>query len=68
MSRVNTLESRVDGALAAIAGERMRLDGCVEISVVCVSPRSSRQRLRGVPRRGAELTAVCGGLLCKEQN
>jgi predicted GNAT family acetyltransferase len=29
---------RVDGALAAIAGERMRLDRCVEISAVCVSP------------------------------
>jgi predicted GNAT family acetyltransferase len=29
---------RVDGALAAVAGERMRLDGCVEISAVCVSP------------------------------
>jgi hypothetical protein len=29
---------RVDGALAAIAGERMRLDGCFEISGVCVSP------------------------------
>jgi predicted GNAT family acetyltransferase len=29
---------RVDGALAAMAGERMRLDGCVEISAVCVSP------------------------------
>ena len=29
---------RVDSALAAMAGERMRLDGCVEISAVCVSP------------------------------
>ncbi len=29
---------KVDGALAAMAGERMRLDGCVEISAVCVSP------------------------------
>ena len=29
---------RVDGPLAAMAGERMRLDGCVEISAVCVSP------------------------------
>ncbi len=29
---------RVDGALAAMAGERMRLDGCVEVSGVCVSP------------------------------
>jgi predicted GNAT family acetyltransferase len=29
---------RVDGALAAMAGERMRLDGCVEISAVCASP------------------------------
>ncbi len=29
---------RVDGGLAAMAGERMRLDGCVEISTVCVSP------------------------------
>ena len=29
---------RVDGALAAMAGERMRLDGAVEISAVCVSP------------------------------
>jgi predicted GNAT family acetyltransferase len=29
---------RVDGALAAMAGERMRLDGYVEISAVCVSP------------------------------
>jgi predicted GNAT family acetyltransferase len=29
---------RVDGALAAMAGERMRLNGCVEISAVCVSP------------------------------
>jgi ribosomal protein S18 acetylase RimI-like enzyme len=29
---------RVDGGLAAMAGERMRLDGCVEISAVCVSP------------------------------
>jgi predicted GNAT family acetyltransferase len=29
---------RVDGALAAMAGERMRLDGCVEISAVCVDP------------------------------
>src|ERR1700722_3502256 len=29
---------RIDGALAAMAGERMRLDGCVEISAVCVSP------------------------------
>jgi predicted GNAT family acetyltransferase len=28
---------RIDGALAAMAGERMRLDGCVEISAVCVS-------------------------------
>jgi predicted GNAT family acetyltransferase len=28
----------VDGALAAMAGERMRLDGAVEISAVCVSP------------------------------
>jgi GNAT superfamily N-acetyltransferase len=30
--------TRVDGALAAMAGERMRLDGCVEVSGVCVSP------------------------------
>ena len=29
---------RADGALAAMAGERMRLDGAVEISAVCVSP------------------------------
>ncbi len=29
---------RVDGALAAMAGERMRLDHAVEISAVCVSP------------------------------
>jgi ribosomal protein S18 acetylase RimI-like enzyme len=29
---------RVDGALAAMAGERMRLDQAVEISAVCVSP------------------------------
>jgi predicted GNAT family acetyltransferase len=29
---------RVDGALVAMAGERMRLDGAVEISAVCVSP------------------------------
>src|ERR1700722_8052217 len=29
---------RVDGALAAMAGERMRLDGAIEISAVCVSP------------------------------
>ena len=29
---------RVDGALAAMAGERMRLDGAVEISAVCVNP------------------------------
>jgi predicted GNAT family acetyltransferase len=29
---------RVDGALAAMAGERMRLDGFVEISAVCVDP------------------------------
>ncbi len=29
---------RVDGALAAMAGERMRLDGAVEVSAVCVSP------------------------------
>jgi predicted GNAT family acetyltransferase len=29
---------RADGVLAAMAGERMRLDGCVEISAVCVSP------------------------------
>jgi predicted GNAT family acetyltransferase len=29
---------RVDGPLAAMAGERMRLNGCVEISAVCVSP------------------------------
>jgi GNAT superfamily N-acetyltransferase len=29
---------RLDGALAALAGERMRLDGCVEISAVCVRP------------------------------
>ncbi|HEY1782191.1 MAG TPA: GNAT family N-acetyltransferase [Roseiarcus sp.] len=29
---------RVDGGLAAMAGERMRLDGWVEISAVCVSP------------------------------
>jgi predicted GNAT family acetyltransferase len=28
---------RVDGALAAMAGERMRPDGCVEISAVCVN-------------------------------
>jgi len=30
--------ARVDGALAAMAGERMRLDQAVEISAVCVSP------------------------------
>jgi predicted GNAT family acetyltransferase len=30
---------RVDGALAAMAGERMRLDGAVEISAVCVSAK-----------------------------
>jgi GNAT superfamily N-acetyltransferase len=35
---------RADGALAAMAGERMRLDGCVEISAVCVDPK---QRGRG---------------------
>ena len=29
---------RVGGALTAMAGERMRLDGAVEISAVCVSP------------------------------
>jgi predicted GNAT family acetyltransferase len=29
---------RVNGALAAMAGERMRIDGAVEISAVCVSP------------------------------
>jgi predicted GNAT family acetyltransferase len=29
---------RIDGALAAMAGERMRLDGAVEISAVCVGP------------------------------
>src|ERR1700743_3496189 len=29
---------RVDGALAAMAGGRMRLDRAVEISAVCVSP------------------------------
>ena len=29
---------RIDGALAAMAGERIRLDGAVEISAVCVSP------------------------------
>jgi predicted GNAT family acetyltransferase len=29
---------RVDGALAAMAGERMRLDGAIEVSAVCVSP------------------------------
>jgi predicted GNAT family acetyltransferase len=29
---------RIDGALAAMAGERMRLDHAVEISAVCVSP------------------------------
>jgi predicted GNAT family acetyltransferase len=29
---------RIDGALAAMAGERLRLDGAVEISAVCVSP------------------------------
>jgi predicted GNAT family acetyltransferase len=29
---------RIDGALAAMAGERMRLDGAVEISAVCVRP------------------------------
>jgi predicted GNAT family acetyltransferase len=29
---------RVDGSLAAMAGERMRLDGAVEISAVCVGP------------------------------
>ena len=29
---------RVDGALAAMAGERMRLEAAVEISAVCVSP------------------------------
>jgi predicted GNAT family acetyltransferase len=29
---------RVDGSLAAMAGERMRLEGAVEISAVCVSP------------------------------
>jgi predicted GNAT family acetyltransferase len=29
---------RIDGQLAAMAGERMRLDGAVEISAVCVSP------------------------------
>ena len=30
---------RIDGALAAMAGERMRFDGGVEISAVCVSPQ-----------------------------
>jgi predicted GNAT family acetyltransferase len=29
---------RIDGALAAMAGERMRLDRAVEMSAVCVSP------------------------------
>jgi predicted GNAT family acetyltransferase len=29
---------RIGGTLAAMAGERMRLDGAVEISAVCVSP------------------------------
>ena len=29
---------KIGGALVAMAGERMRLDGCVEISAVCVSP------------------------------
>ncbi len=29
---------RVDGGLAAMAGERMRLEGAVEISAVCVNP------------------------------
>ena len=35
---------RVDGALAAMAGERMRLDGAVEISAVCVSPEHRGKR------------------------
>ena len=38
MSLANTSGVRAHGALAAMAGERMRLDGAVEISAVCVGP------------------------------
>jgi ribosomal protein S18 acetylase RimI-like enzyme len=39
---------RIEGALAAMAGERMRLDGCVEISAVCVG---SEHRGKGYAAR-----------------
>ena len=42
---------RVDGALAAMAGERMRLDGAVEISAVCVSPEHRGKGYAGISRR-----------------
>ena len=58
----------VGGALAAMAGERMRLDGCVEISAACVSPDhrgkgygrfsfcgSSASFARRAPRRSCSL-------------
>ena len=52
---------RIDGALAAMAGERMRLDGAVEISAICVSPGASRQRLRRFSRCLARPQAAGGG-------
>jgi ribosomal protein S18 acetylase RimI-like enzyme len=39
---------RVDDRLVAMAGERMRFDGCVEVSAVCTDPE---QRGRGLAAR-----------------
>jgi hypothetical protein len=48
--------------LAAMAGERMRLDGYQELSAVCTHPdytgRGYAQRPLGIPRRSTALHAV----------
>ncbi|VVE78828.1 GNAT family N-acetyltransferase [Pandoraea sputorum] len=43
----NYIGIRVDGELIAMAGERMRLDGYVEISAVCVDERHRGKGLAG---------------------
>lgn len=60
MGRYLGIRSSGDGRLVAMAGERMRLDGCTEISAVCTDPAF---RGRGYAR--ALVIAVATGALAE---
>jgi len=54
---------RIDGRLAAMAGERMRMPGFGEVSAVCVHPDFQGQGLGAIVCRKAMATVAAAGLV-----